>query len=525
VSPEIEKDDLVWLTDEAVITALASRRMGLEKEGLRVDKTGDIAQSEHPLSLGKSLTHPWITTDYAESLLEFVTPVLSSASETIEFLADLHRFTVTRIDPEILWAASMPCRLAGEGSIPLAQYGSSHGGMMKHIYRRGLGYRYGKVMQVIAGIHFNYSFGETWWQLWRQRKMPSVTLQAAIDEGYFAMLRNLQRVGWLIPYLMGASPAVDRSFLAKGSDNLAIFDSETLYQPWATSLRMGDIGYQNNQENETGIKACYDSLPAYIESLRRAISTPCPEYQKIGIKVAGEYRQLNANILQIENEYYTTVRPKQPPQGYEKPTQALASRGVRYIELRSIDINPYYPAGISELEINFLEVLMVWSLLAPSPVLTSLEQAEIDENEMSVAQRGRAPELMLRDNLQDRLLKGWAREIMASMVPIAEIMDRGTANKRCYQHAVNELQMRIEDSSLTPSARIIAEMKQQQESHLAFVTRYSRHHQKALLQQNITQERLQQFENQVALSIKAQQERERHDEGDFATFLANYLAS
>jgi glutamate--cysteine ligase len=131
--------------------------VGLEKESLRVAVDGGISDASHPLALGSALTHPYITTDYSETLLEFITPPCASLTGALDFLADIQTYVQRHMDRELLWATSMPCLLKGEQQIPIATYGCSNAGRMKHLYRVGLGYRYGKVMQVIAGVHFNFS--------------------------------------------------------------------------------------------------------------------------------------------------------------------------------------------------------------------------------------------------------------------------------------------------------------------------------------------------------------------------------
>ncbi|MGD9163263.1 MAG: glutamate--cysteine ligase, partial [Chromatiales bacterium] len=322
--------------------------IGIEKEGLRVSPHGCISQKPHPVALGSPLTNRYITTDYSEALTEIITPPSDVRSEPLRFLFAAHHFVYQHLHDEILWSASMPCVVEGDAGIPIAEYGNSNAGLMKTVYRRGLGHRYGRVMQVIAGIHFNYSLSTAFWEFYQESEGDKRGSQAFISEAYFGMLRNLQRFGWLIPYLFGASPAVCKSFLGGRPTSLESFDEFTYYEPYATSLRMGDIGYQNSKEEGTGIKACYDCLDAYVETLSRAIETPCPIYQAIGVKVDGRHEQLNANILQIENEYYSTVRPKQIPEYMEKPIHALKRRGVRYVELRSLDVNPFNPLGIAE---------------------------------------------------------------------------------------------------------------------------------------------------------------------------------
>jgi glutamate--cysteine ligase len=308
---------------------LRNARTGLEKESLRVNTAGRLSQLDHPKVLGSALTHPWITTDYAESLLELITPPQQRATQALDFLLDIETFVYQQLGDELLWTTSMPCVLAGEDDIRIAEYGTSNAGRMKHIYRQGLAWRYGKAMQVIAGIHFNYSFDEAFWQPWQSVQGNTDSLRQFRDAQYMALVRNLQRYGWLIIYLFGTSPAICKSFLGGRTppDGMETLNQHTLYEPFGTSLRMGNIGYTNSKENKTGVNVCYNTLDSYVSSLRRAINTPCPEYAELGVKVDGEYRQLNANILQIENEYYSTVRPKQPLDGFEKPTDALERRG------------------------------------------------------------------------------------------------------------------------------------------------------------------------------------------------------
>ena len=347
---------------------LNDRLIGVEKESLRVSPEGRISQLEHPVSLGSALANPYITTDYSEALLEFITPPSEHIESALDFLRDSQAYVYQKLQQdEILWATSMPCVVAGESSIPIAKYGSSNAGQMKSVYRRGLGHRYGRAMQVIAGVHFNYSLPESFWPIYKELlEENELSLKDFQSEQYFCLVRNLQRYGWLIPYLFGASPAVCKSFLGGAKTNLQDFNENTYYEPYATSLRMGDIGYQNNKENETGVKACYRSLDSYVQTLQCAIETPFPEYEKIGVKVNGKYQQLNANLLQIENEYYSTVRPKQITQGNEKPIIALKKRGVQYVELRSLDVNAFDPLGINETQLRFIEIFMLFCLLSES---------------------------------------------------------------------------------------------------------------------------------------------------------------
>ena len=501
---------------------LKGSMIGLEKESLRVNSDGKIAQTPHPKVLGAALTHPYITTDYSEALLEFITPPFHRASEALHFLRDLQQFVYNRLDEELLWATSMPCVVAGEAGIPIAQYGSSNAGMMKTIYRRGLGQRYGRVMQVIAGVHFNYSFSDAFWQALQQLEGDERPLQDYVSDRYFDLIRNLLRLGWLIPYLFGASPAVCKSFLAGRDSTLESFDEYTYYERYATSLRMGDIGYQNNKENESGIKANYDNLGAYVDSLSCAISTPCPEYEAIGVKVAGEYRQLNANILQIENEYYSTVRPKQLLQGMEKPTLALRRRGVRYIELRSLDVNAFDPLGINETQMVFIEALMLYCLFAESPPISPQERIEIDQNEMLVAHRGREPGLELLWHGQARTLRQWALTICEAMEPVCRLLD-SQSPQRPYQQSLARQRKVIDNPELTPSARMLAEMHHSGESFFEFARRKSLEHQWYFAELPIAEEQERMLSELAERSLARQAEIEAEDRLDLDGYLQAYF--
>ena len=517
------KSGLDYLNQHDLTDLLSDSLTGVEKETLRVSPQGGLAQTPHPVVLGSALTHPYITTDYSEALLEFITPPLNSIKTVIRFLEELHQFVYKRLDGEILWATSMPCVVAGESSIPIAQYGTSNIGRMKNIYRVGLGHRYGKIMQVIAGVHFNYSYSDSFWDGLYEVSTKDRSRQDFVSDRYFSMIRNLLRIGWMVPYLFGASPAICKSFLKGIPTTLKEFNANTYYQPYATSLRMSDIGYQNNKENENGIKACYDSLDEYIANLRYAIETPCRQYEQIGVKVNNEYRQLNANILQIENEYYSTVRPKQILNGNEKPTHALKERGVRYIELRSIDVNAYDPFGVNQEQLYFLEALMLFCLLNDSPYINPVEREEIDNNEMLVALRGREPGLHLERNGDKIGLKHWSMEIFNALEPIGEVLDR-VKQSPLYSQSIRNLRKLVEDPEKTPSARMLAEMSDNQEGFYAFARRKSISYNQYFNRLVISKEREEALRKVTVSSLQKLEEIEATDTLDFDVFLSNYFA-
>ncbi|HAW40186.1 MAG TPA: glutamate--cysteine ligase, partial [Pseudomonas sp.] len=282
---------------------------GIERECLRVDAHGHLAMTPHPIALGSALTHPQITTDYSEALLEFITGTDQDPRNTLAELEAIHRFTYAKLGDEYLWSPSMPCPLPSEADIPIAEYGSSNIGRLKHVYRQGLALRYGKTMQCIAGIHYNFSLPEALWPVLQADDGDTRSERDYRSARYIGLIRNFRRYSWLLMYLFGASPALDAGFLRGRPHQLEALDADTLYLPYATSLRMSDLGYQNNAQ--AGLTPCYDDLSSYTESLYRAVSTPYAPYEAMGIKdAAGNWQQLNTNVLQIENEYYSNIRPK-----------------------------------------------------------------------------------------------------------------------------------------------------------------------------------------------------------------------
>ncbi|MGZ5576766.1 MAG: glutamate--cysteine ligase [Methylobacter sp.] len=496
---------------------------GIEKESLRISKDGFIAQTPHPKALGSALTHPYITTDYSEALIELITPPFADINDTLDYLHNIHQFVYEHLDNEILLGASMPCGIDGDESIPIAEYGSSNIGRMKHVYRHGLWHRYGRTMQAIAGIHFNYSVPEALWPVLHKEKNSPLSLEQFKDDAYFALIRNFQRMGWLILYLFGASPAICKNFFNSRPALMAQFeefDNGTLYHPYATSLRMSDIGYKS--KNQASLKIDYNSIDGYVNSLSAAINTPYPEYEKIGTLVDGEYRQLNSNILQIENEFYSTMRPKQIAQSGEKPTLALKRRGVRYIEMRSLDLDLFNPIGIDEDKARFIEALLLTCLLQDSPKTSDQEQQINNANQLAVANLGRKPGLELNKNNQKILLKDWATEILESMKPVCAILDQEDA-KKTYSCALEKQQLIVENPDLTASARTLEQMTQLRQPYARFALNASIEHGQYFKLNKLDKVKQQQFNEMAALSHEKQQEIENKKQMPFDNFLKQYF--
>ncbi len=505
---------------KADASLLGESLMGLEKEGLRVSRRGGLSQASHPKALGCALTHPHITTDFAESLIELVTPPLKGAQPMLDFLADTQHYLYTNLPKDqSFWPASMPCVIRGQTDIPIAQYGSSNQGKMKTIYRVGLANRYGSVMQTIAGIHFNYSFADSFWRQYQALLGCDRDMQSFKNEQYMHLSRNVVRYGWLMTYLFGASPAVCKSFLnGYHQHSLIEFNDTTLYEPYATSLRMGDIGYQNLAEDEAGVKANYNSLEHYVHALKAAIETPSDQYAELGIKKDGEYQQLNSNILQIENEYYASVRPKPSPQAGKKPLDALKSGGIDYIELRSIDINTMLPLGIDQPQVHFIEVFLLFCLLEDSPPISTREQFEIDNNDQLVSHSGRKPGLMLRHRFEDVSLQDLGRELMQRLLACAQLFTSA------HQAAVSEIAKRIDTPELTPSAVALARMRNHNQGFFDHTNTFAKQYRREFCARSVNQAHFDYLDEQAKISCQKQQSIEQSDKLSFDEYLAQYFA-
>ena len=513
---------LALLDDAANLSLLAQCLHGIERECLRVDEHGKLALTPHPRALGSALTNPQITTDYSESLLEFITPTSTSVERTLENLGEIHRFANQKLDGEYLWSPSMPCELPDEESIPIARYGSSHIGRLKYVYRKGLALRYGKTMQCIAGIHYNFSLPEELWELLRQEEGSEKSARDFQSHRYIAMIRNFRRYSWLLMYLFGASPALDAGFLHGRPHGLEAFDENTLYLPYATSLRMSDLGYQNNAQ--AGLTPCYNDLDSYIDSLRRAVSTPYAPYEKVGTQVNGEWVQLNTNILQIENEYYSNIRPKRVTYTGERPIQALMARGIQYIEVRCLDINPFLPMGIDLPESRFLDAFLLYCALNDSPLFANNECGNATSNFLSVVKEGRRPGLQLQRDGQPVDMKEWATELLEQIAPLAALLDESHGIQE-HSQALDAQLAKVKDPSLTPSAQVLAAMAERKESFAQFSLHQSEVHAEHFRKEPLPAAEQARFEELARTSLAQQAELEQNEVGDFDVFVGSYQAS
>jgi len=497
---------------------------GAERECLRVDPQGKLSLTPHPAGLGAALTHPQITTDFSEALLEFITPPCHTTSDLIDYLWLLQRYTAEQLpDGERLWTNSMPCVLEDDEHIPVAQYGNSNNGIMKTIYRIGLGHRYGRAMQTVAGLHYNFSLPNAFWAFLARRENSMLNLQAFKNERYFGLIRNFRRHYWLLIYLFGASPALCRTFAAHRSHHLECIPGlqHSLSTPYATSLRMGDLGYQSNaQEN---LYVCYNQQSSYIKTLCSAITRPHPAYQQIGVKGPdGHYKQLNTSLLQIENEFYSAIRPKRTALHGETAIAALSNRGVEYIEVRCLDINPFTPIGITEEQIYFLDTFLLYCALQNSPLSDNTETQLILRNHKTVVDNGRDPNAEIHyTGRPAQKLSDCGTALLNALEPVAELLDKAFQCQD-YSASLEQQRYKLIHPDATPSAKIIAHLKENSLEYAHHAMHLSKQHYDEIMARPLDAELRNRMENMARESEAEQRALEEKSTESFDTYLENY---
>ena len=495
-------------------SALRDVNIGLERETLRVNaQTGRISQEDHPEAIGSALTHSNITTDFAESMLEFVTEPADSPEKALADLNKIQRFTVSKLNNEVLWPNSMPPFIESEDEIVIGKYGSSNDGKMKSLYRKGLSLRYGKMMQVISGIHYNFSLKDHFFKAFQDVLNDEQSLTSFKTDRYLHACRNVSRFGFVIPYLLGASPVMDKSFLKGKENQFASLNATDSYLPQGESLRLSDIGYGNNKCH---FDVSFNNITDFTKNIQFAISTPCNIFSQIPVIENGEYNQINNHILQIENEYYASIRPKQIMRKGENFLTALNKRGIEYIELRSIDINPLIAEGISIEAMRFLQLFLTASILTDAPSLSQKEYEHNQKNLKVVAKTGIDLTQSFIVNNEEMSLKEALNSVMDWLTPIAELLGEN------YQSALNFMQACIDDPSKLPSEQVLKEMSERNEPYQTFFLNRA---QSLYCKDNdqLPAEFLDEFNKRIKESLEKQKEIENQPQIPFAEFLENYF--
>lgn len=498
---------------------LTQTNRGIEREALRITQTGHFTHTPHPRILGSALTHPYITTDYSESLIELITEPHHKIDDLLNELSTIHRFVLQSVTQESLWMQSMPCHLPAEEDIPIAQYGQSNSGKLRHVYRQGLAHRYGRKMQCISGLHYNFSLPE---QLWSALEFPGKNQQEQQTNGYMALVRNFKRYSWLLMYLFGASPAINKSFVKEAALTVPLesLDAQTYYLPYATSLRMGDLGYHNDAQ--TNLKSCYNDLASFAKLICNAVTTPWPAYEAIGTQKEGQWIQLNTNVLQIENEFYANIRPKRSIGRGERPVTALIQRGIQYIEVRCIDIDPFEPLGISDSTCHFLDAFLLFCALSDSPPFPGDGHCNISaDNFQKVVNFGRQADLVLNQNGQECRLQDWGFKLLEKISLFAKELDLAYETT-CYSAAVALQKQKLSNPELTPSAKLLAELKTSGKTFNEFTASLSIKASDGLRQDSLSPENLQRFQDLSQESLTQQEKIEASDSMSFEQYLVQF---
>jgi glutamate--cysteine ligase len=343
------------------------------------------------------------------------------------------------------------------------------------------------------------------------------------NDDYFALIRNFRRQAFVLLYLFGASPAVCSSFVDGRAHELQRLSEHTLYLPHATSLRMGRLGYQSDAQ--AALAVSYNSLENYAGSLHGALTRPHPPYERLGLRnLGGEYNQIATSLLQIENEFYGTIRPKRVIRPGERPLHALRERGVEYIEVRCMDLDPFVPVGIAAQTMRVLDVFLLHCLLGASPPDSPEEIARLAHNQHLTAARGREPGLRLERGGAEVPLVEWAAEILEQCRPIALALDAAHGQAK-YASALAQAADAIGAPHRLSSARMLDAIERDfEQSYTRFIDAQSGSARRQLMQLAYPSELHERFESMARESVLAQQRIEAADTLGFETYLAQYLA-
>jgi glutamate--cysteine ligase len=304
---------------------------------------------------------------------------------------------------------------------------------------------------------------------------------------------------------------------------LQALSGNTMYLPYATSLRMGRLGYQSDAQASLAVS--YNNLQGYAASLQDALTRTYPAYEAIGVRGPdGEYRQLATTLLQIENEFYGTIRPKRVIHQGERPLHALRERGVEYVEVRLMDLDPFEPMGINAQTMRFLDVFLLHCLLTDSPPDTPQEIVALAHNQHNTAERGREPGLKLERGDATVTLVDWGLELVAQLLPFAQQFD-AVVGGTDYVAAVESAAHALRHPDTLPSARVLREVTENFDgSFVAFVKAQSVKTRQAMLDAELSPAVREQYAQEARKSVEDQRKIEAGDSMPFDIYLQEYLS-
>lgn len=452
-------DEMIQLfSDREGGRILAGGNFGLELESQRVTADGKLALTPHPEIFGSKTENSRITTDFSESQIEMVTPVFQTADEVYASLDSIRREVESGIGDELLWPLSMPPGLPDEDMIPVARFEDTDEGREKEAYRNGLANRYGKKMQMISGIHYNFSLSGELVDFLYEKSGKALIRTEFADGLYFALTRNFLRYRWLLIYLFGASPGCDATYYPVIQRELAIVhrccpccrSKIGDYTRHATSLRVSRFGYANEIQGKHSI--FFNSLEEYTGKIRKMTET---------------------GLLQKESEFYSPIRLKQNLRKGETQLSALTERGIEYLEIRILDLDPFETLGIGLRQLRFMQVFLLYCMMEENRSITSRELKKINSNHHLTALFGRNKDLYLHDYSGGMVsLRAAGERIFEGLKRIAALMDQGNGDNR-YLSAVGAEYRKLGETALLPSERIFTEMREYKEGFRKFGIRRS----------------------------------------------------
>lgn len=403
---------------------ILSGNFGIERETLRLDENGYLASSDHPEEFGDKSHNPYITTDFSESQIEVITPAFSNIEETYKFTRALYDIVAMEIGNEYLWPESMPCIIPDDDKIPVAKF-AEHSKESQE-YRESLLRKYGGKKQLISGIHYNFSFDENIIERLYENSNKDVLYKEFKNSIYLKVARNYLRYRWLIVYLLGAAPVVHESFIDDCKCPLKKVTKSGYSSLGAISHRNGKCGYKNKID----LFPSYNSVNDYLDSINKYI---------------------NDGLIESHKELYSQVRLK--PSDTRNFKDSLINDGIKYLEYRTIDINPFEKGGISLEDLKFLQIFNIYLLTKEESNYTGWQEEAL-ENQQIIAVSG----------IDDIKLKKDGKEvtrIQYGLEILDEIMNINNELSLGFEDIITNRVEKIKDSKLTYSYRITEKVKEE----------------------------------------------------------------
>lgn len=425
----LDKGLLKIIKDESLEDYFIKANFGLEKENVRVTESGNLALTPHPKAFGDREKNAYIKTDFSESQLEMVTPVCNTLEEVYSFICNLNKVVSLEImkNGEFLWPQSNPPILPREEEIPIAKLSNRE----DELYRENLSYKYGKKKQVISGIHYNFSFKEEFIKLLYKELKVEKDFREFKDDIYLRMARNFQKYHWLLIYLTGASPVFHESYIDEIKKDGEILGEDSYYIKDDTSLRNSSYGYKNKKDYYVS----YNSIGEYASDIKNLVKDK--EIQSI-------------------KEYYNPIRLKSL--GSEDMLESLLHKGIDYLEVRLLDLDPLSIQGVSKETLYLVHLFMIYTLLKENKEITYKDQEEFFKNHDMVALKGRNEEAVIYENGVPVLLKDKGREILSEMDEIVEIL---FSNNEEFKNVIKRALEKINNPHDTISEKLIKDIKEE----------------------------------------------------------------